>query len=243
MTIPFQSDLKISLPQNTLERATIALSDTGDIQLVEGRDKLVEQIMRAVVNDQTAIRDLLNSTSSLDRTLLVLFTTILRDFKQIQIDDTKKSTSDFSGYKFYRKASGENETYTAVSPDPITWRFTDTGLTNGVVYDYGVTRIEKNIFESSFIDSFSISPTRFTGKYEVMIGDKVSAISGNEQITFYVDYNRRFKASELLDKIESITIDQDENEPRRYSVNVIVKDLLNNNVSLAVQSISAITGR
>lgn len=243
MTIPFQTDLKVSLPQNTLEKATLSLSATGDIQVVEGREKLAGQLTRAIVNDQTSLRSLLNSRSSnMTKNILALLTTILRSFRQTSIDETKKANVNFSGFKIYRKAAGINEAYHPVSADPITWRFIDTYLSNGTTYEYGVTRIERNVFESAFVDKFSITPTRFSGKKEVVIGDQVAAESGNQQVTIYVDYNRKFKASELLDKIESITIDQSEADPRLYSVQVIVKDLLENNLSLAVQSISAVTG-
>lgn len=242
--IVFQQDIKITLPENVLERATLALSPTGDIQLVDGKEKLVEQLMRAIVNDQTAIRSLLNvPNANIDRTILSLFTTILREFKQKQINDTKKSDINFSGYKVYRKASGTNEDYTLVSPEPITWKFTDTYLQNGITYNYGITRVERSVFESAYVDKFSISPTRFTEKQAVVIGSSAAAIAGNQQVEIYVDYNRRFKASELLNKIESITVDQSSTDPRHYTVNIIVKDLLENNVSLAVQSISAITGK
>ena len=53
-TAPFQYDLKIELPGETFEKGTLALSPTGDIQTVEGHDKLVTQLLRAIVNDETA---------------------------------------------------------------------------------------------------------------------------------------------------------------------------------------------
>lgn len=233
--VPFQKDLKIDIANNMLEKATLSLSPTGDIQLIEGREKLVAQLMRAIVNDDTALTDMINDTSITTRRVNTLFNLVLRAFRQTQIDEVKKSDPNFSGFKFYRKAINSNEDYAQASADPIVYKFVDSGLTNGTEYEYGIARIYQSIYESEFVDKFTLSPTRFTHNQKVEIGDFVVAVPGNEQITFYVDYNKKFKTSEILDEILSIDVLQDQQEPRRYTVNIVIKDLKGNKQTIATQ--------
>jgi hypothetical protein len=170
-------------------------------------------------------------------------TLIFRNFKQTQIDDTNRFDSNFSGFKFYRKAAALSEAYASVSADPIQWKFIDTNLTNGTEYNYGITKVYGNVFESTYTDKITITPQRFTHRQEVIITNSVVAFSQNEQITFYVDYNKQYKASELLNEIVTISAIQDPLEPRRYIVNVVVKDVLDNQVSVAARRLNPVTGQ
>jgi hypothetical protein len=174
--------------------------------------------------------------------LRTLFNLTLRNFRQIQLDETKKSDPDFSGFAVYRKASGTDERLKRISNQAIVSSFTDTGLENGISYDYSITKTYRNSFESGFVENFSVAPSAFTSQQQLVIGQEVVVQPGDGTITFYVDYNRKFKASELLDKVLTINTQQSSEEPRKFIVEVRVQDLLGNPVSLSTFSISA-TGR
>jgi len=242
-TVPIRSDLKIEIPTTTFEKATLSLSETGDLVLVDGKDKLAEQLIRSVCNEQTILKDLFNKKNVSYRKFYSLLTLILRNFKQNQINEVNKSDSNFSGFTFYRKASNVDEAYAKVSADPIIYKFVDTGLTNGITYNYGIAKIYNNVFETSYSEKLSIAPTQFTHKQEIVIGQSVVAFSGNGSITFYVDYNKSFKGSELLEKILKINIQQSREDPRRWLVNVIIEDFLGNQVSVASKRINPVTGK
>jgi hypothetical protein len=233
--VPVQVDLRITLPGETFERVTLALSPTGDLQLVDGREKLVEQILRAVVNDETELAKMINQTSVTNRSLYALFNLILRNFRQIQIDDVKRSDPEFSGFLIYRKAAGTTEQYVKVSPEPIIYKYIDTELTNGTEYAYAVTNVYKNVSESAFTERFSITPSRFSNKQLISVGSRAVVIPGDRQATFYVDYNRKFQASELLDKVINIDVQQGDAEPREFVVNVLVEDLNGNKVGITTK--------
>jgi len=240
-TPPFQYDLKVELKTDPWDKATLQLSETGDLQTVEGHEKLVEQLLRAIVNDDTALTEMLNSTAVTERQLRTLFNLVLRNFKQNQIDEVKKSDPDFSGFVFYRKAAGTNEAFVKVSTDPIIHKFVDNNLDNGTEYTYGTAKVYRNVFESAFTEKMSLTPSAFLTKQTVLIGNDIVGFSQNRQCTFYVNYNRRFKASELLDKIISISAQQDDVEPRRYIVQVVVQDLKGNEASIAARRLVATT--
>lgn len=239
--VPFQYDLKVELKTDPWEKATLKLSETGDLQTVEGHEKLVEQLLRAVVNDDTALTEMLNSTAVTERQLNTLFNLILRNFKQTQIDAVKKSDPDFNGFIFSRKAAGTTEEFEKVSTDPIIHKFVDENLDNGTEYTYGIAKMYRNVYETFFTEKMSLTPSAFLTKQTVLIGSDIVGFSQNRQCTFYVNYNRRFKASELLDKIISISAQQDDVEPRRYVVQVVVQDLRGNQASVAARRLVATT--
>ena len=243
VSIPFQQDLKVSVPEDTQQKYTLSISPTGDIQLVEGKEKLVEQLIHAVVNDEALSQDLINNKGITSRILNTLFTVILRNFRQNQVNDTNRSDPNFSGFVIYRKASGSNDKFRRVSSEPIVWRYTNTELENGVSYDYAITKIYRNTFESGFLEKFTTLASGFSNNQHVIIGKEVVLIPGDKQITFYVDYNRKFKGTELMDKLLSINAYQNPNEPREFTVEVKIQDLNGNPVSIATQRISASSGQ
>jgi len=239
--IPFQYDFKIDLRSDPWDKATLAISPTGDIQTVEGHEKLVEQLLRATINDDTALTDLLNSTAVTARRANTLFNLILRNFKDKQIEEVKKTDPDFSGFTFYRKASGVSEAYSKISTDPIVYKLIDENLENGTEYDYGIAKRYRDVYETLFIEKMSITPSAFLTKQTIQIGHNIIAFAQDRQITFYVVYNRMFKASELLNKIISISAEQSDTEPRLYTIQIVLQDLRGNEVSLAARRLAATT--
>ena len=184
---------------------------------------------------------MLNSTAVTERQLKTLFNLVLRNFKQVQIEEVKKSDPDFSGFIFYRKAAGTNEGFVKISTDPVIHKFVDTNLDNGTEYTYGIAKVYSNVFESAFTEKMSLTPSAFLTKQLVQIGNDIVGSTQNRQCTFYVNYNKRFKASELLNKIISISAEQSDTEPRRYTVQVVVQDLKGDNASVAARSLIATT--
>lgn len=238
MAKEFTSDIKITTPSEYKQKATLAISTTGDIVLVDGREKLAEQILRAVVNEKTALKSFMNSPSVSTRTLTSLFTIIMRAFKQVQVAETRKSDPNFSGFAIYRKAAGTSESYLRVSSNTVTTNFTDVGLVNGTTYSYGITRTFKGTYETTFSDQFTITPYKSTEARQILFGKYSCIASGDSEVSVFVDYNRNFKASELLNDVVGIYAKQ-QADPRGYTVDVLVTDMAGNKVSISSQRLKA----
>jgi hypothetical protein len=235
--VDYQNDIKVDAADPTSERftkVTLSLGPTGDITLVSGRSKLAEQLLRAIINDKTVSKGIsLNYSALTPRYLNTLITLILRNFKNAQIYQTDQSDPRCLGFSLYRF---DNYVTTAnfikVSSNPIEWKFTDTGLSNGFTYTYAIKK-DYGTVESAFLEKVQVVPTQFQDNQNPVIGDNIVALPGNKAVTIYVNYNRYFKASELLDSIQDIAVTQDQQEPRRFSVDITVEDLNNNKVSLS----------
>lgn len=238
--IPYQQDVKVKIVQGTNERCTLDISPTGDLQLTDGTNKLSQQLMRIIVNDDTILKNLFNNTRA-SKVILPLMTTILRGFRETQIEEVNGQDPTFSGYNIYRRASNSLEAYSLISPRAIVNKYIDTNLLNGTTYVYSLTKTFNNVLESDFIDTFSISPSRFSNTQQIIIGSYSIAIAGDRQVTFYVDYNKHYQGSELLESIETINITQDPTEPRRFVVEVSVRDYNDNIKSLSATSRNPVT--
>lgn len=232
MTVTYQSDFKISLADEVTGRMTLALSPTGDIQLVEGKEKLAEQLLFAIVNDNVSVSNLLNAPTISTRALTALMQAILRDFKQNQIEYTNKSDPELNGHLIFRKKSGTTANFERVSKEYVSWRFTDTDLENGILYDYGVRKVYNGIFTTMFVDSFTIVPSKFPRNQVITIGSESVAWSGDQTVTFYIDSNRYFKRAELLGTIIRINSYGDPREPRKQIVDILIQSLDDAHVSI-----------
>jgi hypothetical protein len=235
--VDFQKDIKIdqmNISGERFERVTMALGPYGDIVLVEGRDKLAEQLLRAIVNDKTLTQGIsLNYSTLTPRYIKTLFTLILRNFREEQIQQTEQSDARFLGYILFRFDSFVTQAeFTRITTNPITWKFEDTGLLNGFNYMYAIAK-DYGTVESALLERIQVTPTQFQDDQNPVIGDNVVALPGNKSVTLYVNYNRYFKRSELLNAVQSIEVLQDAEEPRRFIVNITIKDLDDNQVSLS----------
>lgn len=235
--VDFQKDIKIEQVNQTderFERVTISLGPGGDILLVEGRDKLAEQLLHAIVNDNTLTQGIsLNYSALTPRYINTLFTLILRNFKEEQIAQTEQSDPRFIGYSLYRfDGFVTSSNFVKISSNPVTWKYEDLELNNGFSYTYAIKR-DYGTFESSILERVQVTPTAFQDQQNPIIGDNLVAMPANKQVTLYVNYNRYFKTSELLDSIQSIEVLQDTSEPRKFTVNITINDLDDNRVSLS----------
>lgn len=228
----FQSDLKIKIPIEAGEKATLTLNERGELQLIDGRDKLSAQLIRALVNDTGISGQVMNSPVA-GRSLRVLLNLVLRNFRQNQLDKINRVDPDFSGFSFYKLNTNSTTTYTKISPDFVTYSFTDTGLTNGIQYKYAVSKAYGSKFESSFTETIIVTPSSFTSKQEVVIGKDVVGMPGDGKVDFYVVYNPKFKGSEILEDLLDLEVKQDPTEPRRYTANIVVQDLAGGQNSIA----------
>jgi hypothetical protein len=248
MALEFQTDFKIGQTAATntgqrVERVTLQLSSSGDIILVNKKEKLIEQLLRAIVNDNTLQQLNINSTTVTTRYVKSLVTLILRNFRTSQILETRKTDPDLLGYAIYRYNAGQNSnSFAKISPNSIQYKYVDNSVQNGITYTYAVTKIKANSVESAVMEKIEVTPTQFTNNQEPVIGTYIIGIPGNKSVTFYVDYNRLFSKQELLESIEDITVTQDPAEPRRWIVNVLVKSLDDNKVSISTSRFS-ITGK
>jgi hypothetical protein len=228
----YTSDVVIAAETNSGEKATIKIDSKGDLQLADSQAKLSYQLMRAISNEQT-LRQMLTNSPMAKRSLYNLLTSILRSFKQLQVEDVNSQDFNFSGFSIYRLESGTNATYRKVSTDYTQRRFTDTNLFNGTAYRYAITRVYNNVFESEFTESFSVTPQASVSKQDLYIGREIVAIPGDKQVDFYVVYNKQFKGGEILDDIIKMEISEDANEPRRYFIDIVVKDYNGSQISVA----------
>jgi hypothetical protein len=228
---PYQTDFKIGIGVDA-RKVTLALSSTGDIQLVEGREKLLEQMMRALVNDQNSSMFGINSRAA-RRAINTLLVLVYRGFREVQLNETQKIDSTLTGFNVYRRIAAQDADYVKISPNPIKWKYIDTGLTNNTEYEYGITRVYNNTYESQYVDILSLTPSRFTHLQDVTVGESTVSWLGNAQVAFYFDFNRYFLASELLDQIKEVSVIRDTAEPRRFIINILVRDAQGNEANIS----------
>jgi hypothetical protein len=220
---------------NPTGKLTLALTPTGDIDLVQQRSKLAEQLIRAIVNDSAVASGFeLNSATFSPKYINLFVNNILRQFRQTQIDSTNRVDTSLLGYSIVR-AGGIAPTpgFYPITSATVRSTYTDTGLTNGLSYTYGIKKVYSTFIESAIIEQITATPSQFSKNQNHVIGQYFTVFQGNGQVTLYIDYNHTFSKAELLEKIEDITINVDPQEPRKYFVNVVVKDLYGNKVSLS----------
>lgn len=233
MAPSIQNELKISLPNANRTKSTLALSPTGDIQVVSGREKLTTQMVRAIVNRNVFTTGVLNVQAGSIRALKALITNIFRNFRARQVRYVNASDPDLDGYSIWRKAAGSDDDYIRVSNRTVTWQFTDTNLENGTEYLYGLTKIYKGTFETQFVDTFSITPSAFSKNQEWVIGTFASAIPGDQGAAIYVTYNHSFMATEILNKILEVDALQSNVDPRRWAIQIQVEDFNGSTVTVS----------
>lgn len=237
---PYQTEFRITTPSSASDtrKATLALSPTGDIQLCTGTEKLSTQLLRALINDQTQIRNVINKKGVKYVHIEALVNLILRGLRQNQIDDISRYDPSLTGFAIWRRSAGTTEDYTRISGKSVTWKFTDTGLTNGTTYQYAITKIYNNVFETGFLETMLVTPSQIASNYTIIVGKSVVALNSNSSVIFYVDYNRKFKGSEILNKVVKINSHTQTSDPRKMSVEVVVEDLRGSKVSISSSSVN-----
>jgi len=219
-------------------KGTLALSPTGDLQLVNGKNKLVTQLMRKFAASNVKLA--LNDPNVPYRQIRTLVTLILKNFKQVQVDETDAVDPNFLGFTVYRKGgpvnySGDSsDTFTKITKSAVTYKFVDIELLNGFTYSYAISKAYKNGLESTIIEQIDIKPSAFTTQQKVVRGTNLVGLPGDRSATLYVDTNRLYKQSELLDVIGDIIVSQDPSDPRRFIVNVSVQNVLGELISFSV---------
>jgi hypothetical protein len=245
MAVEFQKDFKINQVTNAQglrEKLTLELTPTGDISLVEGKSKLAEQLMRSVVNDAIINESLvLNTTTLSPQHLTTLVTLILRNFRQSQINQTARIDPDFTGYSLWRFDNFRtNAEFQLITTKAVTTSFLDSDLQNGLTYTYGIKKSYRGITESAIIEQLDAIPSQFANNREASIGDFFILVPGDKSVSIYVNYYPYVQTTELLESIEEIKIEQDQTEPRRYIVNITVRNLEDDLIGLSTQRFNII---
>ena len=242
MALPLQSDIKIRLPNEYGEKSTILLSASGDLQLVTGKEKLSQQMFRALVNKENYSGSQILNTKIKERELRTLVNSIFRVFKSNQVKYVNETDPSLSGYSIWRKAATLDEEYQRISDKAVIHKFIDTdNLLNNTEYSYAISRIYNDVFETKFIDIKSITPSAYTKNHIPTIGGYSVMIPGNRSTTIYVDYNKRHQASSLIDEIKQITLYQDPAEPRQVYVGVTIKTLFGEETSIGTMYKTVLT--
>lgn len=229
----FQSDVKVVLPHSGTFKSTLSLSPGGDIQLITGRNKLIVQLVRAILNEKTFSKGVANSKTSQTKQVRSLITSILRSFRNVQLEYVRRNDPDMLGFSVYRRAAGTTEDFVRISNKAITDLFIDENVFNDHTYTYGIAKLFKGMLESKFVDILDITPSASPYKLMVVSGSATSIISGDKKATIYVDGNRQFKKSELLQDILNISVVQSNVDPRKLSINIEIKNLLNEHISVS----------
>ena len=235
-TISPRQDLRVTLPDNTNRKCTLVI-ENGDIKLVSGKNKLVTQLIRSLVNDTTALKDLINSTGSSERQLLTLITVILNNFVSNQARDVNEIDLTFTGYNVYRRAAGSTNNYEKVNTSIVKHYFIDTNLANGTNYTYGLKKVYNGVLESEFVDQYVITPSYYEAQQDLIIGNNSFIEAGDQSVSIFVVYNKKILMSEVLNKIISVIPYQDTEDPRIWHVNVIVEDYDENQIGVATGSV------
>jgi len=236
----YQSDLRVNFPSGNQTKCKLSLSSTGDLQFVSGKEKLVTQMLHAIVSDDSFNGKFLNLKSSQARTLNTLVVTILKTFRDVQINYIEESNPNLTGFCIWRKASGSDDSFSRVSGNGVTWKFTDSSVINGTAYTYAVSRIERNVFESKYVDIVDVTPVPSAIQSIMVFGNYSLFIPENNAVTVYVNYNKRFMGSEVIDSIEDVSAEQDQADPRKWTVTVQIRTVKNELVT--VSSIQYVAG-
>jgi hypothetical protein len=237
-TQTYQNDLSINYNGETINKASLELTPTGDLKLVNGKDKLIAQLIRKVVSQSNNIP--LNTPKLAESQLNVLLRTIMRNFKKVQVYETDRYDPALAGYAIYKRegprALGRDtsDVFTKLTKDPVTHMFVDTKVENGVLYEYGLAKTLTTGSEYRVTEQISATPSAFPDKQNPVIGSNTIIVPGNQQLTFYVDTNRLYRKSELLENILDITAYQSETEPRKFIVEVQIQSLLEETVTLSL---------
>jgi hypothetical protein len=237
----YQTDIKVApgifYAGENRTRATLYLSASGDIQVTTGMEKLASQILRIIVNDNLINSNILNSSNV--RSLKALLTMQLSRFRQAQIDMTNRADPNLMGFNIYRYAGllGQNS-FRKISNEAVQYSFSDSNLSNGITYTYGVKKVYMSGVESDIVEKLDATPTAFLHQQEYVIGQFFTVKPISKGATVYVDYNRTFKTEELLDSITGIAVSQDTNEPRKYIISITGKTLEGTQVSLSSKKLS-----
>jgi hypothetical protein len=234
----YTKDVRVSNPQSG-SKVTLQLSSSGDLQLSSGQEKLTSQLIRTLINDDSPLKDLINQKVSKGK-LNSIVTTILKGFRNTQLDTVNGQNATLTGYLLRRKAAGTSENFSQVSNSIIEWKTEDVNVSNDVTYTYGLSKKYDNDSESSFVDIIDITPTAKPIK-EVIIGNGGVFIAGDAKITVYTNYNLYYRNTELLNDIETIEVTQDKLEPRKYNVLVTIKTLAGETVTLSARRLNAST--
>lgn len=221
----YQYEIKVSLPNEQNPKATIPLSPNGDIQLVDKQDKLIIQLARSIINKNTFLADSTLNAKINTNSLQTLLSTVIGKFKTNQVVYVNSYESDLSGFAIYRKAAGSNEDYVRISGRAVTYSFTDTDVFNNTTYRYGISKIYNNISESKYIDILEVTPSSRSKDQTIAVGTSSVILTGNSQNTIYVCYNRKHRATELIQDILGVDVLQDQADPRKYAVGVKVVNM------------------
>lgn len=234
----FQGELAIDTTAGTSSdfsgSATLRLTSSGDVSLVFGRDKLVTQLLRTIMNDRVAYDGMsLNSTKANKRVLSALLTSVLRGFRSDQITQTTRIDPDILGYGLYvYGVSGTSIKFIPITDNPIESKFTLNNLENGKSYIFGITHKYRRT-ETSLLEKIVVTPTAYRSKQNPSIGNYITAFPSNRSITFFVDGVRDFYKAELLEEILNIDVYEDTVDPRRYTADLTVMSLDENSVSFS----------
>lgn len=235
-TLEYRQDLRVTLPVTTNKKCTLYINN-GDIGVVNTINKLATQLIRAIINDQTMLRDMINTTGATERQFYNLITTILKSFRSTQVNEVNSTDNTFTGYYIYRKAAGTSDRFVKISKMPVINYFEDTNLINGTSYVYGLSKVHSDILETAYIDSYTLAPSQFITNQKFHIGNYSVAYVNDSKIEFYVDYNKRFSPGELINKIKSIIPYQDSVGPRTWHVNVVVENMDENIVGVSTEKV------
>ena len=232
MAVVYNTDFKIKVIQNGSTKATLALNVNGDLQLVNGQDKLHGELIRSVINDNAKF---MNVSTTSDREVRALLFTILKRFKNSQIDEINSVNETIIGYHIYRKLSGTTDNYVKITTVPIIWSYTDSSVTNGISYEYQTKQVSSGNLEYDFSEHFIVTPTSNIENKKYAIGTNAVVYNGSNSVNFYFESVKNFKGSELIDNITDIFASPNETDPRRYVVQIILVDGVGNEVSVATQ--------
>lgn len=217
-------------------KANLSLTSGGDIGLVSGKDKLIAQVIRYIVNKDT---DIPFNIPSGKRHLKTLFVALLTQFIELQISSVSENSAGFLGYYIYKQVrpdgfyrNTENK-FIRITDDPVTHTYTDADVVNGTNYSYGLARVFSGGIELPIHEKFLATPSTFTHNHTVVFGSSGVLVQQDASLKFYLSSNRVFKQSELLRALEAVDVSVSATEPRRYNVELRLRSLFDELITLA----------
>lgn len=195
-------------------RYDLDLDIIGRAKLVQGRDKLTNQIYRLYVNEDVK-KAVLNQKER--ATLISLVQRRAMNYKDAQISFENENTLELVGFNLYVYQDG---VYKKVSDVPIEESYSYKSK-NGIFINMGVGKVLSSAASTQNIDyTFTIRASELTSHQVWTIFPDFCAIPNNGKIDFYFFTNRYFAQSSLLESISEIQFPPSP-EPRKVLVKVV----------------------
>jgi len=195
----------------------------GQVQTVEGRQKNIQQILRAIFakSTQASMQDAQLEARDAGTTVY----SALQILKSKQVKVVNSGYPELVGWKIYR---GVGDEFQLISGDlTVAHTFTDEDLSNGELYFYGIKRVALlggiQVEEADFVNIFAVVPSGAQRYQKWLLQSHVLVRPGDQQVQFWLNTNTIFYGDELIRNILGVTAVKPL-DPRQVRLRLTIED-------------------